>query len=103
MRPLFPPPGKCHCYGPRNGAFVETHSDYKDLLRLLSEQGVRYIVVGGYAAMKYTEPFWTKDLDLWVKPTLDNATRSQVNLFRPTFTAPCSGSTTPKERRQNQS
>jgi hypothetical protein len=30
--------------------------DFKDLLRFLNAHNVRYLVVGGYAVMKYTEP-----------------------------------------------
>ncbi len=30
--------------------------DFKELLRLLEKHKVRYLVVGGYAVMKYTEP-----------------------------------------------
>jgi hypothetical protein len=32
----------------------------------LEKHKVRYLVVGGYAVMKYTEPRFTKDLDLWI-------------------------------------
>ena len=31
--------------------------------------------MGAYAVMKYTEPRYTKDLDVWVEPTLENAER----------------------------
>jgi hypothetical protein len=31
--------------------------------------------VGGYAVMLYTEPRFTKDLDIWIEPSLDNAVR----------------------------
>jgi hypothetical protein len=54
---------------------MQINSDYKDLLLRFNETGVRYLVVGGYAVMRYTEPFYTKDLDLWVEPTPDNAAR----------------------------
>jgi hypothetical protein len=52
---------------------VKINSDFKDLLRSLNAAGVRYLVVGGYAVMAHTEPRYTKDLDLWIKPDLDNA------------------------------
>ena len=52
---------------------MKINSDFKDLLRDLSEAGVRYLIVGGYAVMVYTEPRYTKDLDLWIKPELANA------------------------------
>ena len=37
---------------------------FKELLQLLYEFEVRYLVVGGYAVMKYTEPRYTKNLDI---------------------------------------
>jgi hypothetical protein len=49
------------------------NSDFKDLLRLFTAHNVRYLVVGGYAVMKHTEPRYTKDLDLWVEATPENA------------------------------
>ena len=52
---------------------MKISSDYKDLLRSLNAAGVRYLIVGGYAVMIYTEPDFTKDIDIWIGPTLDNA------------------------------
>jgi hypothetical protein len=43
-----------------------TSPDFKELLSILAKHKVRYLVVGGYAVMKYTEPRFTKDLDLWI-------------------------------------
>lgn len=51
------------------------NSDFKDLLRLFAKHEVRYLVVGGYAAMHYSQPRFTKDLDLWLEPTAANAAR----------------------------
>jgi predicted nucleotidyltransferase len=48
---------------------------YNELLRILNEFEVEYLVVGGYAVMKYTEPRYTKDLDVWVRNSLRNSTR----------------------------
>lgn len=50
-----------------------TNSDFKELLSLLGQYKVRYLVVGGYAVMKYTEPRFTKDLDLWIALDKKNA------------------------------
>jgi len=50
-----------------------TSPDFKELLSLLEKYKVRYLVVGGYAVMKYTEPRFTKDLDLWVSTNKDNS------------------------------
>ncbi|HXM41856.1 MAG TPA: hypothetical protein VN924_11420 [Bryobacteraceae bacterium] len=41
---------------------MELKPDFtKDLLRLFNRLQVQYLIVGGYAVMKYTEPFYTKD------------------------------------------
>jgi hypothetical protein len=57
----------------RSEASVKISSDYSDLLRLFDDCGVRYLIAGSYAVMKYTEPLWSKDIDLWVEPTAENA------------------------------
>ena len=46
---------------------------YKELLLALNEYEVEYLIVGGYAVMKYTEPRYTKDLDVWVHNSSPNA------------------------------
>jgi hypothetical protein len=33
------------------------------------------MIVGGHAVMLYTEPRYTKDLEIWIEPTEENATR----------------------------
>jgi len=33
--------------------------DYKELLQLLNESDVDYLIVGGFAVMKYGEPIWS--------------------------------------------
>lgn len=42
---------------------------FKEPLRNYNDHNVRYLVVGAYAVMKYTEPRYTKDLDIWVDPS----------------------------------
>lgn len=49
--------------------------DFKELLRAFNEKQAEYLIVGGYAVMKYTEPRFTKDLDVWVGSSLDNAAK----------------------------
>ena len=48
-------------------------------------------MIGGYAVMKYTEPYNTKDLDLWTNPQPENAARLYRGLAR--FGAPLKGIT----------
>lgn len=52
---------------------MKINSGFRDLLRSFNAAGVRCLVVGGYAVMVHTEPRYTKDLDLWIRPDLDNA------------------------------
>ncbi len=68
---------------------MSASSDFKELLRSFNEYQVRYLVVGAYAVMKYTEPRYTKDLDIWVEPTDENASRVYNALTE--FGAPMSG------------
>ncbi len=49
--------------------------DFKELLRAFNEEEADYLIVGGYAVMKYTEPLFTKDLDVWVRDSPDNAAK----------------------------
>lgn len=64
-------------------------SDFKDLLRLFTAYRVEYLVVGGYAVIKYTEPRYTKDLDLWIRADAKNA--KAVYLALSDFGAPLEG------------
>ncbi len=48
---------------------------YKELLQLLNDFEVEYLIVGGFAVMKYGEPRYTKDLDVWVGSSRQNSVR----------------------------
>ena len=48
------------------------NKDFNDLLLAFNEFEVRYLIVGGYAYARYTEPRATKDLDLFVRPDPGN-------------------------------
>ncbi len=50
-----------------------TSPDFKELLSLFENHNIRYLVVGGYAVMKYSEPRFTKDIDLWIAIDAENA------------------------------
>jgi hypothetical protein len=67
------------------------NSDFSDLLRLLADNNVRYLVIGGYAVVQYAEPRYTKDLDLWISTDPANAT-AVFNALRE-FGAPLAGLT----------
>ena len=50
-----------------------TSPDFKELLNLFKKHNVRYLIIGGYAVMRYSEPRFTKDLDLLVAVDEENA------------------------------
>lgn len=54
---------------------MKISSDYVDLLRALNDAGADYLIVGAYAVVHYTEPRYTKDMDIWVRAEPDNAER----------------------------
>ena len=58
-------------------------------MRLLNASGVRYLIVGAYAVIYYTEPRFTRDLDLWIDRTPENAGRTFQALAE--FGAPVEG------------
>ncbi|MHB8416852.1 MAG: hypothetical protein ACYDCL_02165 [Myxococcales bacterium] len=49
--------------------------DFVDLLRAFSDQGVECLVVGAHALAAHGHVRATKDLDVWVRPTPENAAR----------------------------
>ena len=50
-----------------------TNRDFRDLLAALSGRKVRFMIVGGYAVTFHARPRFTKDLDVWIEPTVENA------------------------------
>jgi hypothetical protein len=65
--------------------------DFRDILSTFIGEGVEFLVVGGYALAAHRLPRATKDLDLWVRPSPDNAVRVLRALDR--FGAPRHGLT----------
>lgn len=50
-------------------------NDFEELLAAFNANGVRAIIVGGHALAYHGRPRFTKDLDVFVDPTPDNADR----------------------------
>jgi hypothetical protein len=67
------------------------NQDYRDLFKIFNAHQVKYMVVGAYAVIYYAEPRYTKDLDIWVEPTQENAERVWKALAE--FGAPLEGVT----------
>jgi hypothetical protein len=49
------------------------NEDYKDMLRALSDEKVRFILVGAYALAAHGYPRATMDIDIWVMSSPENA------------------------------
>lgn len=54
--------------------------DFIEFLQLLNDNQVRYLVTGGYAVAFHGYPRYTKDLDIWVELSRDNAQKLIVAL-----------------------
>lgn len=65
--------------------------DQTDLLLAFTEQSFRYLIVGGYALGRYTGPRVTKDLDVFIEVSEENASRVFKALAE--FGAPLGGIT----------
>lgn len=52
------------------------NQDFVDLLRAFSDRGVEHIVVGAHALAAHGHVRATKDLDVWIRPTSENAARA---------------------------
>lgn len=49
--------------------------DFKEFIESLNANGVRYLVVGGYAVAIHGYPRYTKDIDVWIDSNPENAAR----------------------------
>ena len=49
------------------------NEDYRDMLQILSDEKVKFILVGAYALAAHGYPRATMDIDIWVMPSSDNA------------------------------
>jgi predicted nucleotidyltransferase len=49
------------------------NEDYKDMLRALAEEKVKFLLVGAYAMAAHGYPRATMDIDIWVMPSPANA------------------------------
>ena len=47
--------------------------DFKEFIKSLNDNGVRYLVIGGYAVALHGYPRYTKDMDVRVEMTSENA------------------------------
>jgi hypothetical protein len=77
---------------------MEIRTDFRELLELFNKHKVEYLVVGGYALAFHGAPRFARDIDLFVRPTSENAGRilaalddfgfGSLNLSKDDFTTP---------------
>jgi hypothetical protein len=53
----------------------KVEKDYEELLGLFNEHKVRYCIVGAFAIAYYALPRYTKDIDIFLEPSKENAKR----------------------------
>jgi hypothetical protein len=51
------------------------NQDFAEMLVALSEAGAKFMVIGAHAVAVYARPRATGDLDIWIRPTAENAER----------------------------
>ena len=49
------------------------NEDYRDMLQALSDEKVKFLLVGAYALAAHGYPRATMDIDIWVMPSPENA------------------------------
>lgn len=59
---------------------MEVQSDFRDLLTLLNDHGVDFMIVGGHALAFHGAPRYTGDIDIYVRPDPTNAQRIMTAL-----------------------
>ena len=64
------------------------NKDYKEMLQILSNNKVRFLVVGAYAMGAYGYPRATGDFDIWVEASSENSEKIYQSLSE--FGAPLS-------------
>jgi hypothetical protein len=54
---------------------LRSSGDFRELLSLFNDEGVRYLIVGAFALAYFGRPRYTKDLDIWIDPADENPER----------------------------
>jgi len=54
--------------------------DFKEFIESLNDNHVRYLVVGGYAVALHGYPRYTKDIDIWIEVSPENAEKMMAAL-----------------------
>lgn len=57
------------------------NQDFREFIQSLNDNGVRYLIVGGYAVALHGHPRYTKDIDVWIEMSAENAARMVAALI----------------------
>lgn len=49
------------------------NEDFREFFECLNSRNVRYLVIGGYAVAFHGHPRYTKDVDIWIERSVENA------------------------------
>lgn len=52
---------------------MRVEKDFKEFITLLNKNSVHYLIVGGFAYSFYAEPRFTKDIDILIESSRENA------------------------------
>ena len=52
---------------------MKIEKDYEELFALLNKHKVKYCVIGAYAVAFYAKPRYTKDIDIFIEPSVENS------------------------------
>lgn len=52
---------------------MRVEKDFKEFIALLNKNSVRYLIIGGFAYSFYAEPRFTKDIDILIESSKENA------------------------------
>ena len=63
------------------------NKDFREFIGLLNANSVKYLLVGGYAVGIYGYPRFTKDLDIWIMVSEENAENIIIALNQFGFTS----------------
>jgi hypothetical protein len=51
------------------------NQDFREFIQSLNDNHVHYLVVGGYAVTLHGYPRYTKDPDIWIEMSAENAAK----------------------------
>jgi hypothetical protein len=63
------------CTNGITGMIQPLHKDWLECIESFNANNVKYLIVGAFAVAHHGRPRLTGDLDLWVKPGIENGER----------------------------